>query len=164
MRDGEVSGNAQEKNPKPVHIIKRNKTDSHMVFNSHVTGWKIMQTARGDGEIPKQTHFVLHYIKIDWFMQNETDWQPLFQLQQRTQQFITSLPVSRGTNHGALLPMTFIAEGNKSPEHQMPKMAAEGSKRSLKCDCLQHKWKLAVSTATHHHKVYMEKPGIRNNF
>lgn len=148
----------------PMNIIKRNKTHSRMVLNSHVTHQKIMQTARGDGEIPKQTCFVLHDIKIDWFMQNETDWQHLFWLQQRTQQFITTLPVSRGTNQGALLPVIVIAEGNKSPEHQMPKMAAEGSKRSLQCDYLQHKWKLVVSTATHHHKVHMEKLGIRNKF
>lgn len=61
------------KTKKPENIIKRNKTDSHVVFNVHVAGQKIKQTAKGDGEILNQIHFVLHAITIVWFMQNETD-------------------------------------------------------------------------------------------
>lgn len=44
------------------------------MFNTHVAGQKIKQTAKEGGEIPNWIDFVLHSIKIVWFKQNETDW------------------------------------------------------------------------------------------
>lgn len=41
-----------KKRKKAENIIQRNKTDTHVMFNTHVAGQKIKQTAKEGGEIP----------------------------------------------------------------------------------------------------------------